>query len=98
MGTDSLGRDIHARLLYGARISIYIVGLVVLVDLRTEHGLTFLMVSHDLGVVGHMCRRIAVMKNGAFVERVDIADMRRGAVQHPYTRHLLDSSVGRIRS
>ena len=40
----------------------------------------------------------AVMKNGAFVERVDIADMRRGAVRHPYTRHLLDSSVGRIRS
>ena len=31
LGTDSLGRDIHARLLYGARISIYIVVLVVLV-------------------------------------------------------------------
>ena len=72
--------------------------LNLLVDLRTEHGLTFLMVSHDLGVVGHMCTRIAVMKHGAFVERVDIADMRRGAVRHPYTRHLLDSSVGRIRS
>lgn len=31
LGTDSLGRDIHARLLYGARISIYIVVLVALV-------------------------------------------------------------------
>ena len=72
--------------------------LNLLVDLRTEHGLTFLMVSHDLGVVGHMCARLAVMKDGAFVERIDIADMRRGTVEHPYTRHLLDSSVGRIRS
>jgi peptide/nickel transport system ATP-binding protein len=71
--------------------------LNLLVDLRKEHGLTYVMVSHDLGVVGHLCERIAVMQSGAFVEVVDVADMRRHAVKEDYTRHLLESSIASIR-
>jgi peptide/nickel transport system ATP-binding protein len=71
--------------------------LNLLADLRQEHGLTFVMVSHNLGVVGHLCERLAVMKNGEFVETVDIEDMRRLDVQETYTRHLLDSSIQSIR-
>ena len=71
--------------------------LNLLVDLRTEHALTYVMVSHDLGVVGHLCQRAAVMQEGEIVEVVSIADMRSFQVEHPYTRHLLESSVNSIR-
>ena len=70
--------------------------LNLLVDLRAEHGLTFVMVSHDLGVVGHLCRRAAVMQQGEIVELVSIEDMRSKNVRHPYTQHLLESSVNSI--
>ena len=50
--------------------------LNLLVDLRAEHQLTYLMVSHNLAVVGHMCERIAVMQNGEIVEVMSVEDMR----------------------
>ncbi|MAY45293.1 MAG: hypothetical protein CML65_08580 [Rhodobacteraceae bacterium] len=71
--------------------------LNLLADLRAEHGLTYVMVSHDLGVVGHLCGRAAVMKDGEFVEVLDIDAMRRLDVTQPYTRHLLESSIRSIR-
>jgi peptide/nickel transport system ATP-binding protein len=71
--------------------------LNLLADLRQEHGLTFVMVSHNLGVVGHLCERLAVMNDGEFVELLDIADMRRLEVKEPYTRQLLESSIQSIR-
>lgn len=71
--------------------------LNLLADLRKEHGLTYIMVSHDLGVVGHLCERIAVMQSGAFVEVLGVEDMRKGNVTDPYTKHLLDSSIASIR-
>lgn len=71
--------------------------LNLLVDLRREHKLTYIMVSHDLGVVGHMCERIGVMKQGQFEEVLNIEAMRRFEAHSPYTRHLLESSINSIR-
>ncbi|SFA75519.1 peptide/nickel transport system ATP-binding protein [Poseidonocella pacifica] len=67
--------------------------LNLLTDLRARHGLTYLMVSHDLGVVGHICERIAVMQSGEIVETLGVEEMRRLEAKHPYTQHLLDSSL-----
>ena len=67
--------------------------LNLLADLRIEHGLTYLMVSHDLSVVGHMCDRLAVMKDGEIVEIMDVAALRAMQATHPYSQHLLEASV-----
>lgn len=66
--------------------------LNLLADIRAEHKLTYLLVSHDLAVISHMCDRIAVMQQGQIVDRIDVAQLRNGAVDHPYTRQLLDAS------
>ena len=68
--------------------------LNLLVDLRREHNLTYLMVSHDLAVVGHMCGRIAVMQHGEIVEIMPVEEMRELKPMHSYSRHLLESSLG----
>ncbi|MBO9455248.1 ABC transporter ATP-binding protein [Paracoccus sp. R12_1] len=68
--------------------------LNLLTDLRAEHGLTYLMVSHDLVVIGHMCDRLSVMQHGRIVETMDVAALRRGAGQQDYTRHLIGASSG----
>jgi len=67
--------------------------LNLLADLRQEHNLTYLMVSHDLSVVGHMCDRLAVMKDGEIVEIMDVAALRATKATHPYSQHLLQASV-----
>ncbi len=71
--------------------------LNLLADLRRAHRLTYVMVSHDLGVVGHLCDRIAVMQRGAIVEVLGVDEMRRLEAREPYTRHLLESSIRAIR-
>ncbi|KAE9631776.1 ABC transporter ATP-binding protein [Parasedimentitalea maritima] len=70
--------------------------LNLLSDLRSEHGLTYLMVSHDLAVVAHMCERVAVMQNGEIVEIIDVADMRAGKTTQDYTATLLHASANRV--
>jgi peptide/nickel transport system ATP-binding protein len=67
--------------------------LNLLADLRQEHKLTYLMVSHDLSVVGHMCDRLAVMKDGEIVEIMDVAALRNMQANHPYSQKLLQASV-----
>jgi len=67
--------------------------LNLLMDLRSEHKLTFLMVSHDLSVVGHMCERLAVMKDGEIVEIMDVQALRKMQATHPYSQELLAASV-----
>ncbi len=67
--------------------------LNLLTDLRAEHKLTYLMVSHDLAVVGHICHDIAVMQLGEIVETLGVEDMRAMRTSHPYTKHLLESSL-----
>jgi peptide/nickel transport system ATP-binding protein len=58
-----------------------------------DHGLTMLMVSHDLAVIAHMCARIAVMYRGEIVEMLPVERLRRGEADHPYTRSLLGASL-----
>ncbi len=75
-------------------VSVQAEVLNLLTDLREEHGLTYLMVSHDLAVVAHMCEATAVMQNGEIVEMLSVEDMRAMRAGHPYTRHLLESASG----
>ncbi|MGH1416142.1 MAG: ABC transporter ATP-binding protein [Pelagimonas sp.] len=67
--------------------------LNLLTDLRSEHGLTYLMVSHDLSVVGHMCDRLAVMRNGEIVEVMSTDALRSNQAQHAYSQQLLAASL-----
>ena len=67
--------------------------LNLLVDLRRDRGLTYLMVSHDLSVVGHMCDRLAVMKDGEIVEILDVEALRAMNATHPYSKQLLEASI-----
>ena len=64
--------------------------LNLLLELRARHGLTYLLISHDLGVVRHLSDRISVMYLGRIVERTG-ADAIFEDAQHPYTRALLAS-------
>jgi peptide/nickel transport system ATP-binding protein len=57
-------------------------------DLRARHGLTYLFISHDLGVVRHICDRVAIMYLGRIVEMAPAARIFGGA-NHPYTQALL---------
>ncbi len=62
--------------------------------LRAERGLTYLLVSHDLAVVAHMCERLMVMQNGAQVEELTRAALQDRAAKDPYTQELLIASEG----
>ena len=68
--------------------------LNLLVRLRAAHGLTYLMVSHDLAVVSHLCRRIAVMNRGAIIEEMTDEQLRTGDLDHQYTRQLWVAAKG----
>ena len=66
--------------------------------LRAEHGLTTLMVSHNLAVVAWMCEHLAVMNRGEVVETLAATQIRAGRLAHPYTRQLFRASAGYDRS
>ncbi len=68
--------------------------LNLLEDLRHRRGLTFIMVSHDLAVVTHLCERLMVMQRGKTVELLSSTDLAANRVQDPYTLSLMQASVG----
>ena len=68
--------------------------LNLLEELRRRRGLTFIMVSHDLAVVTHMCERLMVMQRGETVELLASADLAAHRVTHDYTRSLMEASIG----
>jgi peptide/nickel transport system ATP-binding protein len=68
--------------------------LNLLEEVRRDRKLTFIMVSHDLGVVTHMCDRLAVMQGGRVVERLSSADLVTGRIAEEYTRNLMVASKG----
>ena len=68
--------------------------LNLLEQIWKERQLTFIMVSHDLGVITHMCKRLAVMQGGRIVERLSSADLAAGVIEQKHTRDLILASKG----
>ncbi|MDR3410028.1 MAG: ABC transporter ATP-binding protein [Formivibrio sp.] len=66
--------------------------LNLLADLRQRDGLTYLMVTHDLGVVAHLCDRVAVMQQGEIVETLATCDLAGSTPKNAYTSMLVEAS------
>jgi peptide/nickel transport system ATP-binding protein len=66
--------------------------LNLLADLRSEFGLTYVIVSHNLAVIEHLASRVAVMYLGRLVE-VARTEGLFAEPRHPYTRALLGSAM-----
>lgn len=69
-------------------VSVQAEVLNLLVALQQRRHLTYLMVSHNLAVVAHLCTRLGVMQNGEMVEQLAVSDLRAGRVTHPHTAAL----------
>lgn len=70
-------------------VSIQAQIIELLSSLRDRLGLTYLFISHDLGLVRYFCDRVVVMYLGSVVEVLPTASSEP---RHPYTRALMDSS------
>jgi peptide/nickel transport system ATP-binding protein len=69
-------------------VSIQAQILNLFMDLRDRLGLTYLFISHDLGVIEHVCDRVVVMYLGRVVETAPVEELF-ARPHHPYTRALL---------
>ena len=72
-------------------VSVQAQTLNLMSDLEREAGVTFLLISHDLAVVAHICETTAVMYRGSIVEIGETAAMFAHPA-HPYTRELVDAT------
>ncbi|WP_342324472.1 ABC transporter ATP-binding protein [Kosakonia sp. BYX6] len=66
--------------------------LNLLAALHQESQLTYLMVTHDLGVIAHLCQKVAVMQYGKILETLTVDALVSGAAQTDYTRMLVNAS------
>jgi peptide/nickel transport system ATP-binding protein len=73
-------------------VSIQAEILNLLADRRNEGTLTYLLVSHDLAVIAHMCDRVLIMKEGVFIDELTKADLEAGVTHADYSRDLFDAS------
>ena len=74
-------------------VSVQAEVLNLLHDLQARRGLTYILVSHNLAVVSHLCRALGVMQGGEIVETLSTTDLREGRVTHPHTAELRRLSV-----
>lgn len=68
--------------------------LNLLDEIRVKLGLTYVLVSHDLAVVAHLCDRLLVMRQGLAVEETTAKALRSGEAANEYTRALIQASQG----
>jgi peptide/nickel transport system ATP-binding protein len=66
--------------------------LNLLAELRARDGLTYILVTHDLGVVVHLCERVAVMQQGRIVDTIASDVLSAGGATHEYTRMLVEAT------
>ncbi len=59
-------------------------------DIQKSHGMSIMMITHDLGVVAEMCDDVVVMYAGSAVEAASVKDLFR-TPKHPYTTGLMES-------
>jgi len=74
-------------------ISIQAQIINLLLELRQAHGLTMIIISHDMGVLRQICHRIAVMYLGRIVETATTESLFEKCM-HPYTEALLTATPG----
>jgi len=75
-------------------VSVQAEVLNLLMRLKREYHLTYVLVSHNLAVVAHMCESLAVMKEGAVVETMSVEQLRSHTPEQPYTKQLMTASLG----
>ncbi len=71
-------------------VSIQVDILKLLKEIKQKLNLTYLFIAHDFSVIGYMCDRVVVMKDGQIVE-IGLKDQLFNNPQHDYTRKLLAS-------
>jgi ABC-type oligopeptide transport system ATPase subunit len=71
-------------------VSVQAQVLNLMMDLQEQFGVTYLLISHDLAVVQHLCDDVAVMQGGLIVESGTPQTLFTRPV-HPYTRKLVDA-------
>lgn len=71
-------------------VSVQAQVLNLLSDLQARHGLSYLLISHDMGVIRHMAHSVAVLRAGEIVE-LGPTDRVLAMPEHGYTRRLLDA-------
>lgn len=75
-------------------VSIQAEILNLLVRLRKDYGFSYILVTHDLSVISHMCDRLMVMNVGKEVEEMSVEALRKHRTSHAYTEQLLHASIG----